>query len=253
MAPILVIAAVAVAGTSLISWTIWTKLRRARRAEYIRTFSLPQGLYEKLQKHHPHLALKDCQLVGKGLRQYFLAYQKADGKYVSMPSQVVDDLWHEFILYTKQYQAFCKQAFGNFMHHIPAAVLKSGSKSNEGLRRVWWHTCREELINPKEPTRLPLLFALDAKLRIKDGFHYSADCNAFRQKFGGALANSATSGVIYCGGDFADSSIDGGTSGFDSWGSSDSGSDSGGNQGDGGSDGGGGDGGGGCGGGCGSE
>ena len=32
---------------------IWRKLRAARRAETIRTFSLPMGLYEKLRKRRP--------------------------------------------------------------------------------------------------------------------------------------------------------------------------------------------------------
>ena len=75
-------------------------------------------------------------------------------RHVSMPSQVADDLWHEFILYTRDYDAFCRRAFGGFLHHTPAVVLTEHRKSNEGLRRVWWYCCKYENIDPVRPTRL---------------------------------------------------------------------------------------------------
>jgi hypothetical protein len=167
-------------------------------------------LFEKLAARHPQLTLKDCQLVARGLRQFFLAYLKSGRKFVSMPSQVADDLWHEFILYTKNYQAFCKQAFGRFLHHTPAAVLGSQQQSNAGLRRCWWHVCRDENINPSKPTRLPLLFALDTKLNIVNGFRYAADCEAR----GAHRLAGAQGGIVYCGGDFGSAGFDGGTDGF---------------------------------------
>ena len=159
--------AVLVAG--IVPALVWAKYRSLKRADYIRHALLPAGLFERLRRTHPGLSHKDCQLVGLGLRQFFLAHLKSGRQYVSMPSQVVDDLWHEFILHTKSYDAFCRQAFGQFLHHTPSAALKSGRKSNTGLRRCWWFACREENINPRNATRLPLLFALDTKLRIAGG------------------------------------------------------------------------------------
>ena len=123
-------------------------LRRARRADFIRAYALPQGLFEKLRAKHPQLPLKDCQLVAQALRQFFLAYLQGGRQAVSMPSQVVDDLWHEFILYTRNYGTFCHNAFGRFMHHTPAAVMGGDKRSNAGLRRCWWQCCRAENINP---------------------------------------------------------------------------------------------------------
>src|SRR5580704_14610676 len=161
-------------------------------------------------------------------------------RYVSMPSQIADDLWHEFILYTREYDAFCRRAFGGFLHHTPAVVLGEHRKNNEGLRRVWWYCCKYENIDPVQPTRLPLLFALDAKLNIADGFVYHPQCEALRQDGSG--------GAAYCGGDFADTSVDGSSAGFGDAGSDGSGHGGGSGHGtDGGSSdgGGGGDGGGG--------
>src|SRR4051794_22192822 len=196
----------------------WLQLRRA---EFIRTYAWPRGLLERLEKHRPGMARKDSALVSRGLRQFFIAYLMSGRRYVSMPSQVADDLWHEFILYTRDYDRFCRRAFGGFLHHTPAVVLGNlRSQGNEGLRRVWWYCCKYENIDPVSPTRLPVLFALDAKLKIPGGFVYHPQCEALRQGSGAA--------VVYCGGDFSSPSVDGGTAGFGEAGSDGSGhSDSG--------------------------
>jgi len=203
---------VAVLVPSVIAVALWQRQRSLRREAHIRSFELPQGLFDRLRKRHPALSAKDCQLVAHALRQFFLTHLKSGRRNVSMPSQVVDDLWHEFILYTKNYQAFCRRAFGRFMHHTPAVVLRGSGgarTANAGLRRCFWFACREEHINPKKPTRLPLLFAIDSKLAIAGGFHYIADCSAMKAQPGGDGATA-----IYCGGDFADGGVDGSTDGF---------------------------------------
>jgi hypothetical protein len=233
---------------------LWRSLRRAKRADHIRSFVLPKGLFDKLRQQRPALSAKDCQLVAQALRQFFLAYQQSGQQPVAMPSQVVDELWHEFILYTRDYQAFCKRAFGQFLHHTPAVALGSVPRSNAGLRRCWWFCCRAENINPRSPTRLPLLFAIDNKLRIEGGFSYVPDCGPLRQPAGAAGVAAAVTAVggtvIHCAGDFSDASVDGSLDGL---GQTQAGRRGGGSRGDrgGGGDPDGGDGGGGDGGGCG--
>lgn len=200
------------------------------RAEYIRTYMFPVGLIEKLTVLHPELDVKDRQLVARALRQFFIAHLNSGRKFVSMPSQVVDELWHEFILYTRQYERFCQKAFGRFLHHTPAVALGKHRASNAGIRRAWWYACLEENINPRKATRLPLLFAIDAKLKIANGFHYLLDCKGINS---GESRDGAT---VYCGGDISSTSIDGSLDGF-----GDTASDGSGDSGDSG----------GCGGGCG--
>lgn len=201
MIPALAFAAVA----GFLVLLLWQRYRRLARERFIRQFALPRGLYERLRKRRPELELKDCALIARGLRQFFLAYLNSGCRFVAMPSQAVDDLWHEFILYTRAYEAFCGKAFGGFLHHTPAVVLSPDKRNNEGLRRVWWQCCKEENIDPRSPLRLPLLFAIDAKLGIADGFVYKPDCKALQ---------GGEAGTAHCGADFSDSSIDGGTDGF---------------------------------------
>lgn len=179
--------------------------RDLKRAEYIRSFAFPRGLFQKLVEKHPGIEQRDAALVSRGLRQFFLAYLKSKRQFVSMPSQAADDLWHEFILYTRDYAEFCQRAFGGFLHHTPAAVLGADKRSNAGLRRTWWWACKDENIHPARPARLPLLFALDAKLKIANGFVYAANCSVLRRN-----GDAGT----WCAGDFSSSSVDGSTSGF---------------------------------------
>lgn len=219
---------------ALIAFTGWAQWRRER---VIREPPLPQFLTRKLRENYPALSQKDAYLVERGLRQFFLACSRSPRKFVAMPSKVVDSMWHEFILHTKAYQRWCELALGRFLHHTPAEALGPDPGHNDGLRRAWYWCCRDESIQPRRPTRLPLLFALDQKLQIANGFHYLPDCGdiGVKSRRGGDSAG------VYCGTDFSNGSASGNADNFG--GAEPSTSDSSGD--------GSGDGGGGCGGGCG--
>ena len=45
-------------------------------------------------------------------------YLKA-GENKPVPSEAVDEIWHNMILYTARYGDFCRKYFGRFVHHIP--------------------------------------------------------------------------------------------------------------------------------------
>lgn len=38
---------------------------------------------------------------------------------MAMCSKYVDEVWHAFILHTRDYTAFCESVFGTFLHHEP--------------------------------------------------------------------------------------------------------------------------------------
>jgi hypothetical protein len=220
-----------------VGWVKW------KRQTAIRESALPQFLKRKLRQTYPHLTGSDCDLVERGFRQFFLACARSETRFVAMPSKVVDSFWHEFILHTRAYDLWCQRTLGRFLHHTPAEVLGPRPADNDGLRRAWFWSCREESINPRKPSRLPLLFALDRKLAVEGGFLYIPNCKAIAAR---SAAGRDDKGNVYCGGDFADGSYPGDADGM---GGADAVADG---SGDGGAaDGGGGDGGdgGGCGGG----
>jgi hypothetical protein len=76
--------------------------------------------------------------------------------------------------------------------------MSAQSSSSSALQLTWRFACLEENISPKRPTRLPLLFAIDAKLQVPDGNTY--DLQAIRQ---GAEEQNGSGGGCGggCGGD----------------------------------------------------
>jgi len=213
-----------------VAWLLRRLLRRRRaalRGRFIADYRFHRAIREKVAKRHPHLSAADLDLLFDGLRDYFTFCARAGRRMVSMPSQGVDDVWHEFILFTRTYRTFCDQAFGRFLHHTPVEAMRSPTLAEAGIRRAWRLACTHEGIDPRKPDRLPLLFAIDSRLAIPGGFHYALDCS--KPGFAGA-------GDSYCASHIGCSSGCGGDSASDSFG-------------DGGGDGGGG----GCGGGCGGD
>lgn len=170
--PSLVIAVVVglVLGAALKAWE--TSCRR----QFVREAVFPRFLGAKLRAAYPQLAERDADLVLRGLRQFFMAHLRSGRRFVAMPSKLVDAAWHEFILHTQGYQRWCAAAFGGLLHHTPAEVLGRDARRNDGLRRTWYWSCKEESIDPRHPARLPLLFALDAKFAVEGGFRYVPDC-----------------------------------------------------------------------------
>ncbi|MDP3227462.1 MAG: hypothetical protein Q8N13_05745 [Acidovorax sp.] len=210
----------------------WTQ---SVRQNHIREAPLPRFLQRKLRETYPHLSPRDCELVERGLRQFFMACLRSNKQFVAMPSKAVDALWHEFILHTQAYKLWCRDALGFFLHHTPAEALGKKARHNDGLRRAWYWACKEESIDPKAPSRLPLLFALDAKFAISGGFTYVPDCSLLdRQRDGGGCGGGGT----HCGTSFSDGSHSGSSGDF---GGADSADGGGGGGGDGGGCGGGGD------------
>ncbi len=208
--------AILVLSITLAAWAAW------RREQYIREAALPQFLKRKLREHYPQLSGKDTDLVERGLRQFFLACNRSKGGFVAMPSKVVDAMWHEFILHTRGYKQWCLNGLGRFLHHTPAEALGANAQRNDGLRRAWFWACKDEAIDPRAPTRLPLLFALDTKLAIEGGFSYHPDCRDIANK-------NDNDAAVYCGTDFSSGSSSGDADGF---GGADGGGDGGGCGGD---------------------
>jgi hypothetical protein len=154
------------------------QMTRKKREHLINTFIFPSTINSKISDKYPHLSEQETKRVIYALREYFHLCNIAGKKAVSMPSQVVDVAWHEFILFTRQYETFCSKALGRFLHHTPAEAMKSKYIATQGIKTAWKASCFRENMDAKAATRLPLLFALDDELQIPDGFKYSLNCKA---------------------------------------------------------------------------
>lgn len=211
-----------------------------RRERFLATYVFPPAVAAKLAAARPDLGEAERALAMEGLRDWFAICRSGRGRtFFAMPSAVVDDAWHEFILSTREYREFCRRALGRYLDHTPSEGVPDPGMMEAGMRATWRAACALEGIDERNPDRLPRIFAIDARVGAADGYRFRTDPGApepFRAEghapAGGAAGPSAGAGATpYAGGAFAGCG--------------------GGGHGSGGSDGGGSDGGGGCGGGCG--
>ena len=144
------------------------------RVAFIEKYVFSISLKEKFKQKYPQLSEDGIQKVFIALKDFF--FFCTDNHWHPMPSKVVDDAWHEFILHTKEYQDFCEGAFGRFLHHTPAEAFDrnlSANKEKDGLKKVWKAACEKEEIDRFNPEKLPLLFAIDKLLAVEGGYFYS--------------------------------------------------------------------------------
>lgn len=196
---------------ALVVYGIHAAHRRRLRRVFIDGYDFPPRVTQAIRTSYPHLSEQQVLSVIEGLRDYFQICQQAGKTLVSMPSQVVDVAWHEFILFTRDYQYFCHKGLGRFLHHTPAEAMKSPTDAQQGIKRAWRLACAREGINPRTPARLPRLFALDATLGIANGFTYSLLCDPARQNDGFCAGHIGCSSG--CGGDSGGDSGDSGCGG----------------------------------------
>lgn len=184
-----------IAGLALLAAA--SKRHRQARERFIDDYAFPAGIRQRVRKRYPHLSDDQLDLVLRALREYFHLCRKAGRRLLAMPSQVVDVAWHEFILFTRNYQAFCRHALGRFLHHTPTEAMPDRTAASDGIKRTWRLACLRDGIDPRSATAVPLLFAIDRQLGIEDGFHYVLNCT---QMVAAASANSYCASHIGCAG-----------------------------------------------------
>src|SRR5438105_4622760 len=149
---------------------------RGRQRAYIRAYVFPAELARRLRDVHPELSQDDATLTLAALRQFFLACLSARdagiAQDVGMPSKIVDDAWHEFLLMTRAYHAFCNGAFGEYLHHTPRALLRE--PHGDALANTLHQLTRPETIIAGSAlgASVPRLFTIDRDLHITGGYRY---------------------------------------------------------------------------------
>ncbi|HEX7065040.1 MAG TPA: hypothetical protein VF199_08210 [Bacillales bacterium] len=57
-------------------------------------------------------------------------------KYVPMYNDKVDDIWHEMIMFTKEYETLCREFIGELIHHVPNLKREPNPP-----QRAWFDWC----------------------------------------------------------------------------------------------------------------
>lgn len=93
-------------------------------------------LTEKLKEQYPYITPDQVDVVLTGFIQYVHLVNLSDDNQVPMYSESVDFVWHSFILHTREYDLFCQNQFGQFLHHVPSSS-RGDWREDIGLREFF--------------------------------------------------------------------------------------------------------------------
>src|SRR3954451_1279371 len=105
----------------------------ARRLEVIDTYAFPASVRSRFALQYQSLSAEEVRTVEAATRQWFRLAARHPKAKLAMPSVVVDELWHELVLHTRDYAEFCTTAFPRFLHHTPESAMSAeGAAANQG-------------------------------------------------------------------------------------------------------------------------
>lgn len=171
--------------------------REQRKQEFfIDNYKFPYGVENMLKEIYQHLSDEDIQIVLEGLKEYFKLYVVSSRRVIVIPSRLIDRAWFEFMQSEQEYNKFCQQAFGFFLHHSPLVKIQKNVTDND-LKALWTLACDREGIDPNNPNKLPLIFSLDTQFNIDDGLKYGLNdknTSSYNVKNIGSLSKSSAQG-----------------------------------------------------------
>ena len=83
-------------------------------------------LIEKLLKDHLVDSAEQGRALFTEVKRYLVLNQVDRTKAWKMYSLRVDEVWHQFVLFTVEYSAFCDKYFGHYAHHTPSNAPDPG-------------------------------------------------------------------------------------------------------------------------------
>ncbi|WP_087863907.1 hypothetical protein [Comamonas thiooxydans] len=204
------------------------KPKNPKPRDLISVDAIPPEVVAVFRRLNPQYSAASCSLAFQGLAQYFTAHlhgQKSHGSSLTalgMPSVLVDEAWHCFILCTREYRNFCEKYFGRFLDHAPnpnarPRTLDGTEPLDKGTLRLW------NLVNKADqPAGLmiglvPLLFAADSLAKIPDGWIWTPaaieSIHSQAQALNEQSTASGDSGPVMMASSCSDASGDGGSCG----------------------------------------
>lgn len=107
---------------------------------------------QKLRTIDESFWTNDNLQIAEGLYKKFLTLRLLDRDAILVPTEVIDEYWHQHILDTRKYQSDCNQVFGGMLHHDPYFGLKDEEErqlnlqSFENTKKLWQEVFGESLI-----------------------------------------------------------------------------------------------------------
>lgn len=91
-----------------------------------------KDVIHRYEQDYPHNKLKGKDAFNELLKFFWIAQRHKTAKKLSPENKElnftcaiypemseIDDMWHTFLLFTKDYMSFCKNYFDEYIHHVP--------------------------------------------------------------------------------------------------------------------------------------
>ena len=150
--------------------------RVARRVAAVDAYEFPSSVRQRLRLKHAELRTEHLTLIEVATRQWFRLHARRPTARLSMPSKLVDDMWHEMVLHTRDYAAFCDSAFGRFLHHEPESNMSPKQALANRSERLLATLLLARADEDCAPDALPLLFRVDQEVGLEGTRRYISDC-----------------------------------------------------------------------------
>jgi hypothetical protein len=86
-------------------------------------YEIPSGVLERLKQERPFDKMTDSEIkeIINEFKKFIaiLVINHGKDKRVEMVSELVDEVWHTYILFTNEYRTFCEIMVGEYIHHEP--------------------------------------------------------------------------------------------------------------------------------------
>jgi len=69
------------------------------------------------------------------VKKYIVLSRQMRDRSVPMLSRRIDEVWHQFILFSEEYKQFCHRFFGRFVHHNPGRATDESGEPRPELTR----------------------------------------------------------------------------------------------------------------------
>lgn len=103
-----------------------------RSLEEILEYTNPKVI-ERYQIDHG-LSKKDAKVLLKDVLLFLYVCATTDRTKEITPTHAVDEGWHGFIMFTREYQRFCKDYFGFVIHHEPFTLADKRNKRGAPMK-----------------------------------------------------------------------------------------------------------------------
>jgi hypothetical protein len=90
-----------------------------RDIEALLAFQAPY-LVEKLTRQQMVPTADEARALFDEVKKFLVLQCDAGACYIPVFSRRVDEVWHQFVLYSIEYRQFCLRFFGGYLHHAPA-------------------------------------------------------------------------------------------------------------------------------------